>query len=509
MKCKGLVGSLAVLALVALTPQLWAGDGAPAAQAVRLGNVDGRVQITQDGQLLADPALVNTPLFEGSQVAALDEGRAELQFEDGSVARLSPNSSVLLKVLSGQGASVQAEIELLGGLGYFELKGAAGQMRIRFGESVVTASGPTILRINLDNLPGELAVFSGNAHLERGGKASLDLQGGESVTLNNADASRYNLAESIEPDSWDAWNADRDEDLAAEGARRTGAESGLADSGSQAWNDLDASGNWYNVPGEGMVWAPYDAANAGWDPYGNGYWMWTPRFGYIWVSGDAWGYMPYQCGAWNFYNDFGWGWAPGMCSPWWGGGGGYYGINIGRGPGGYRFPVRPHRPIGGRGHGPHPLVPVNHRPASGIGPGARGRNAPVTIGGHTLLPLRPLAPRSAYGQNRENYVYRPQPGGAGVRTPFEPGHSATPGAGGNRPGFVPAPGGNHPGTVQAPKAPSGGNRPAPSGKSSSGGGSSHSSGGGGGGSHSSGGSSGGGGGGGSHSSGGGGGGGRH
>ena len=48
--------------------------------------------------------------------------------------------------------------------------------------------------------------------------------------------------------------------------------------------------------------------------------MWTPGYGYLWVSGYPWGYMPFQCGAWNFYDGFGWGWAPGMggCRPWWG-----------------------------------------------------------------------------------------------------------------------------------------------------------------------------------------------
>ena len=34
---------------------------------------------------------------------------------------------------------------------------------------------------------------------------SLDLHGGESVALNAADPNIYNLAETIEPDSWDAW----------------------------------------------------------------------------------------------------------------------------------------------------------------------------------------------------------------------------------------------------------------------------------------------------------------
>jgi hypothetical protein len=216
------------------------------------------VQIAQGGQLLADPALVNTPLFEGMQVLTSEDGRAELEFDDGSVIRLSPDSSLMLTVLRGDGGSGSAEIELSSGLGYFELQGgsAGNQTRVRFGDAVVTASGFTVLRVNLDNPPGELAVFSGNAHLERGRSVALDLHGGQSVTLNASDPVQYLLAESIEPDSWDTWNSDRDQSLTALAATRTGAANSLPESNNPAWNDLDANGNWYNVPGTGSVWSP-------------------------------------------------------------------------------------------------------------------------------------------------------------------------------------------------------------------------------------------------------------
>ena len=91
----------------------------------------------------------------------------------------------------------------------------------------------------------------------------------------------------------------------------TATTNSMADSSNPAWNDLDANGSWYNVPGQGNVWSPYDASDPSWDPYGNGYWMFTPGYGYIWASAYSWGYMPYQCGLWNWYDGFGWGWAPG------------------------------------------------------------------------------------------------------------------------------------------------------------------------------------------------------
>jgi len=427
-------------------PAMRADDAAQGARAARLSSVDGQVQIVQDNQVIADQALANTPLFEGSQVVTSDDGRAELQFDDGSVVRISPNSSLTLSVLRTQGGAGEAELVLESGLGYFELQGegSANHIRVRFADTLVIASGFSVLRINLDKMPGEVAVFSGNAHVERGSALALDLHGGESVALNGPDPTRYNLEESIEPDSWDSWNADRDQVLTSEAANSTGAANNLANDNSPAWNALDSSGNWYNVPGQGYVWSPYEAMGPGWDPYGNGQWMWTPRYGYIWVSGDSWGYLPFQCGGWNFYDSFGWGWAPGGCSPWWGGGNnGIWISTIASAPGGYRYPVRPrpgpHRPVsspllGVRGQSPYPLIPVNRRPPSGT-PGlpVRDRNAPVVIAGHPVQPLRPLPSRPTYQNptansgfmNRPQPVYRPtqQPVYSGTRTPApEPSH---------------------------------------------------------------------------------------
>jgi hypothetical protein len=378
----------------------------PAARAVRLSSVDGQVQITQGNQVLASPALANTPLFEGTQISTSDDGRAEIQMEDGSVARISPNSSLTIGTLSLQGNTADTELVLNSGLAYFEMQGdtQAKPMRVRFGDVVTTSSGYTVLRINLDYPPGEVAVFSGNVHIEGGNSLALDLHGGESVRLNGPDSGNYVVAETIEPDSWDTWNSDRDQALTAQEADHTEATNSVPNSSNPAWSDLDANGNWYNVPGQGYVWSPYEASGANWDPYGCGSWMWTPRFGYIWVSCEPWGYMPYASGTWGFYDGLGWGWAPGLGSPWWGGGG--WGFNFGPTPVRYR---PPHRPIGGPRPGggspihaggryqPYPVVAVNRVPSGLGGVPVHVRNAPVTIAGNTVQPLRPVSTRPVYG----------------------------------------------------------------------------------------------------------------
>ncbi len=505
-----LAAVLGLVGMVLSAPVLRADDAnTPAGnRAVRLGYVEGEVHLSQGGQVLADQALANTPLFEGSQVVTGSDGRAEVQFEDGSVARISPESSMTLTVLRGGGGSQrETEVQLNGGLGYFELQGdESGPVRVRFGDSVVTATGFSVLRVNLDKQPGDIAVFSGNAHIEGADNLALDLHGGESVALSANDSNGYNISESIEPDSWDAWNSDRDQSLTTASAGRTPASSGMPDSSNPAWSDLDQNGNWYNVPDQGYVWSPYEASSPNWDPYGSGSWMYTPGYGYAWISAEPWGYMPYQCGGWSYYNSFGWGWAPGVCQPWWGGAGGGWAFNIVTAPARYRFPVRPRprnpRPGDGglRAVGRQPLIPVNRRIQSVDGTlPSRDKNTPVTIAGNVVHPIRPVevvrtpynhsapgnhsvpafnnrqAPSSGMlpADNRSGYIVN---GGSPYRPATPPSSTVRPSAG---PVYAhptaPAPPVHM--SAPPPSHPSGGGSPHPSGGGGGGGGS-HPSGGG-------------------------------
>lgn len=425
-KGAAMVAALLVVVLtagLALAARADDGTGAPA-RGVRLSSVTGQVQVSTGGQVIADQALENMPLFEGTRLVTGEDGRAEVQFEDGSVARLSPNSSFTITTLKGTGTSGEAEVTLEMGLGYFELQGngQAGAIRVKFGDSTVTATGFAVIRINMDEAPGQMAVFSGNVHLANEASGDVDVHGGQSLRMRGKSES-FTVADAIEPDSWDSWNADRDQALNALGATQTGAANGQPDSANPAWSDLDANGNWYNVPGQGQVWSPYDASNPDWEPYGNGNWVSTPGFGYSWVSGDSWGYMPYSCGMWSWYNGFGWGWAPGMggCSAWWNSGG-VYAINVAGGPGWWHAPIVPHEPphrYPGPVHGrPAPVVAVNRHiaaPANVVLP-ARDLGVPVVLAGQTVMPLRPLGARPEYVQSAMGGA-RSTGGGASVARP--------------------------------------------------------------------------------------------
>jgi hypothetical protein len=477
-------------------------------RAVRLSNVEGGVQVVQDGQVIADPALANQPLFEGSQVLTANDGQAEVQLEDGSLVRISPNSTLTFSVMQKQGTGTRTEIVLNGGLVYFELQPSTAEnsLRVNYGRTSFTASSFSVIRIMDDVPPGELAVFSGNVHLEHGGSLQLDIHGGESLSLNSADGSGYNISETIEQNSWDSWNADRDQLLSSQAADKTPATGALGNAPGVGMGDLDANGSWYDVPGQGYIWSPYDAqaVGAAWDPYGYGHWVFYPRRGYVWVSGYGWGYAPYLCGLWNFYDGFGWGWAPGTgCNGFWGGGGGFYGggfygdgggwYNIGRYPRGYNPPKRPMPgPIHPRGGPVRPagrvaasVVAVDRRPSlPTVERGAGAGSEPVTIAGHVVEPLRPVVARPVYDRPGASSFA----GGGGSRSGYVVGgHPSYPGSGvrpGGNPGYRPQPSqSSHPASSPRPSSGGGGGGGHASMGGGGGGGGSHPSGGGGGSPH--------------------------
>lgn len=430
----GFMRSLVLLA-VAL-PMVQLVPTAALAQAVtgmvRLSDVVGNVQLLRGDQTQFDQAVVNMPLVEGSRLQTGTDGQAEVQFGDGSIARLAPNSSMSVTQLrrNTDGQAV-TQVEILSGLGYFELRSDSGENSVLFGSNLISPiDGAATVRLDLDAKPTEMGVLNGKVHVAGGTQFAVDVHTDETIRFDATDASRYYLAEGVTPDSWDSWNADRDQMLADQEQQRTDAGAGSANPDDPGWADLDQNGSWYAVPGYGDVWTPY-GAGAGWDPYGSGYWGYYPG-GYYWISGYPWGWLPYRCGGWNYFNTFGWGWSPSNCGLGWNPGV----VIIGRPPG-YHPPPRPHPSnvvATGTPFNPRHLVRVDRGFQATALPPPHSRfdgNRPVTYDGAVLAPL-PL--RAEPGETLLHATPRPAPsappmprGGAGsMRMPYNP--SGGPGA---------------------------------------------------------------------------------
>jgi hypothetical protein len=350
---------------------------------VRLSYVQGQVKVLQGDKTQFDQAQANMPLLAGFTLATGEDGQAEVEFTDGSVARVTPNSQLRLDTLPGADARNETtELTMVSGLGYFELNTANEQhFLVRFSAAEARPVSNSIFRISLDNAP-ELSVFAGTVRASANGTFDQTVEEGNSLHFDADNASNVATA-SIQSDTWDQWNQDRDNQIAQQAEQQTSARETSGATNEPGWDDLDANGDWYPVEGYGNVWVPNDAQE-GWDPYGNGYWANYPGWGYTWISGYPWGWLPYHCGAWNYWDSFGWGWIPGQCGLGW-----QPIVTIWNVPHGWR---RPPRPIPGGHIGPpsrdNHLVAVNRGPSLPHGGVHNHHTQPVrVIDGQRVDPL--------------------------------------------------------------------------------------------------------------------------
>lgn len=323
------------------------------ARAVRISDVQGTVQVLNGTNMAFSQAQVNMPVVEGMKLVTGEDGQVEVQFEDGSVARVTPNSSITLTRLgSNPDGSALTVINADGGLTYYELNGHSGQFTVRFGSDNIVPADSSIIRVDLDSAPSQLAVMHGSVHVSNDQGLALDVHTDQTALFDPQNPNEYQLQQSVAANSWDQWNSDRDEALAELDENATEARAGTGNPDNPAWSDLDAYGDWYDVPGYGEGWAP-SGVDQDWDPYAVGAWGYYTGIGYTWISGYSWGWWPYRCGAWNWFDGFGWMWFPGNCG--WGGLGWFPYGTVWHVPPGYRLPLRPvHLPS----HGPGPRQPL-------------------------------------------------------------------------------------------------------------------------------------------------------
>lgn len=404
------------------------GSQQPRQRIVRLSDVEGGVRVLSGGATEFDQAYQNMPLTEGTRIETGDDGRAEIEFEDGSLVRLAPDSAVVLDQLAHEKGVYVSAVRLASGLAYLELRSSLRySYLINYIDGEFSPVQNSTVRVNLDVQPADVAVLDGDIRVVKQDAYNVEVRQGESLDSDPADSSRYFLSQAIAPDSWDDWNNDRDQAMLAQAADTTSARDQYAGDVGYGWSDLDAAGNWYPVPGYGLMWQPSGYGD-NFDPYGNGVWAQYPTYGYVWVSGYPWGWTPFQCGSWSYAGGFGWGWMPTVgCGSYAGGwGSGFYGgfngyrdgdgdesnrdrdrgrhNNVNRPPNGYQ---PPRRPIVIAGHaeegngditvgGPPRIIPVGR---GAVRPGARPADAgnrgsarqPIIFQGRSIAPLKPVA----------------------------------------------------------------------------------------------------------------------
>jgi hypothetical protein len=332
----GIGRSLAIFALIALATPLFADSQA---RIVRLSNVQGNVQIdrrTGDG---FEAALENLPVLQGTRIATKDDGRVEIEFEDGSTVRLAPNTSVEFTRLSlRDSGGKNTELEVSEGTAYFNINpGKRDDFVVDVGHRSVNLERAARFRATVDQSRARIAVSHGQVDLSAPGSDTVSISKGRTASFDLLDQDNYDVAHEYEEGPYDSWNDDLDE-YHARNFRHTTGEIPYG----YGFSDLNYYGSYISDPGFGSCWRPY-FANYGWDPFADGTWVWYPGFGYTWVSSYPWGWAPYRYGSWNFAQASGWCWQPGLWTQW------VPVPRLGRPPLGWKPPVPP---TGGRGRVP-------------------------------------------------------------------------------------------------------------------------------------------------------------
>lgn len=295
------VAACALLALPALADSQ--------ARIVRLSDVQGSVQIDKNTGMGFENAFLNLPITQGAQVRTHDRGRAEIEFEDGSTLRLTPNTTVEFSTLglsdSGKRMSV---INLVEGMAYVNWLGKSGdQFSLNFSREKIALDHAAHFRVQTSTQIAKLAVFKGDVEVE-GPAGKVTVEKKKMASFDASDNDKYALAKNVEQAPLDSW------DKEASSYHDQYAKNNSSPYGYGA-SDLNYYGAYSNVPGYGMMWQPF-FTGVGWDPFMNGAWSWYPGYGYMFASAYPWGWMPYRYGSWMSVPGMGWMWQPGGYSNW-------------------------------------------------------------------------------------------------------------------------------------------------------------------------------------------------
>lgn len=308
-----IVIAIALLAVGMIAAPASAGDDSYSyARIVRLSHVIGDVQIARPDQGSKwEPASTNMPIQQGFTLGT-NRGRAEIEFEHGSVVWLAENSVIQFTELALSDGGRITKMTLARGTATFDADLAASdQFAVSTDRFSITPPGKSEFRVDVFKDGGTVSVFRGKVSVAAG-NGNKDVSKGETLAVNPGAADLDAVKRNPAPDSWDKWVGNRETFLV------NGQNQSLLYTNSPftyGMADLASYGAWSNLPGCGYGWQPF-GMTAGWMPFMYGQWASYPGLGWTWVSSEPWGWTPYHFGNWMSCPGFGWAWMPGGYGFW-------------------------------------------------------------------------------------------------------------------------------------------------------------------------------------------------
>ena len=373
------------------------------ARIVRLSDIDGDVQIDRNTGQGFEKAVPNLPITQGVRLETGSNGRAEIEFENGTALRLTSNTSVDFSqlLLRSDGARVN-NVRVREGTLYLHYKHKGdGQFLISFGNRNLDLKKDANLRLQVDRNDAQVAVMKGEVDVD-GASDLAKVKKNQTLTFDLADSQKYELAKGITELPTDNWDSQRTQYLDQYASARRYGNSPYA----FGYSDLYQYGQFVNAPGYGFVWVPANMG-LGWDPYQNGYWSYYPGSGYVWVSSYPWGWAPYRYGSWAFIPGAGgWAWVPGNWNRW------NTGVAVNNPPPTWHHPTPPPNNSGGTVIVGQPWRPGrgnSHIPPAQPGVSPTNPERTVNLGNRPGRPSRQVPPPASSVAPTQNPSAAPNP----------------------------------------------------------------------------------------------------
>ncbi len=281
------------------------------ARIVRLSLVQGDVKIARPNQNGWETAVANMPIEQGFTVATSD-GRAEVEFESGAMARLAENTVLQFTelALSDGGRITRLTVNQGTASFYANLK-SDDSFSVATPQVQVTIPHRSEFRVDVFSDGSSVSVFQGNASVSTPA-GSHDVNKGQTLAYNASAPNQVRIEKNPSEDNWDRWVDNRENTI-------TTATNQTLQYTSAPFNyglaDLSSYGAWNYFAGYGYGWQPW-GLGAGWAPFWNGFWSFYPGLGWTWVSYEPWGWVPYHFGSWAYSPLYGWLWLPGYYGYW-------------------------------------------------------------------------------------------------------------------------------------------------------------------------------------------------
>jgi len=277
------------------------------ARVVRLSLAEGQVLVSHAGSNVWEEAPANLPLQEGDTLATQD-GRAEIEFENGATGYLAENSVLQFTRLGLSGGGRVTDLTLTQGAGTFDAS-LTSQDTFRVQALTFNVAIPERAEFRLDGFLDGAAVqvYLGEVSVSTT-KGSTNLEEGQSVAVHEKDFQDMSIGSlPTAEDAFDEWVTEQGEMIRA-GNKNT--LNYIQSPNVYGLSDLSRYGTWVNIAGFGFSWRPFSVGFT-WTPYFNGKWILNPLLGWVWVSSEPWGWMPYHFGSWLLSPNLGWVWVPG------------------------------------------------------------------------------------------------------------------------------------------------------------------------------------------------------